>query len=75
MIKSLMEVLHVMTDLREQQNITEHLPQDKLNKRSHNYRNKDYSREKRYNRNQSAGNEKKKNVLWERENVTEGDLV
>ena len=80
MIKSLMEVLDVMTDLREQQNtpeqnITEHLPQDKLNKRSHNYRNKDYSREKRYNRNQSAGNEKKKNVLWERENVTEGDLV
>ena len=68
MIKSLMEVLDVMTDLMEQQNtpeqnIMEHLSQDKLNKRSHNYRNKDYSRQKRHNRNQSVGKKKKKNVM------------
>ena len=54
-IKSLMEtqtaVLNVMTDLTEQpntpeQNVTEHLPEEKFNQRSHNYRSKDHSREK-----------------------------
>ena len=43
-------VLVVMTDLRQQpstleQNLAEHLSQIKFNQRSHNYRNKDQSRE------------------------------
>ena len=50
-IKSLMETqtaeLDVMTDLRQQpntpeQNVMEHLLQEKFNQRSHNYRNKDH---------------------------------
>ena len=60
-IKSLIEtetaVLDVMTDFRQQsntseQNITEHLSQDKFNQRCHNYRNKDHSREEQRKRNQ-----------------------
>ena len=50
-IKSLMETqtaeLDVMTDLRQQpntleQNVMEHLLQEKFNQRSHDYRNKDH---------------------------------
>ena len=42
-------VLNVMTDLGQQpntleQNVTEHLSQEKFNQRSRNYRNKDQSR-------------------------------
>ena len=84
-IKSLMEtqtvVLDVMTDLRQQpntqeQNITEHLSQDKFNQRSHNYRNKDHSREEQRKRNQQVRKEKKimyVGNLYESE--TESDLV
>ena len=84
-IKSLMEtqtdVLDLMVDLRRQpntpeQNITEHLSQDKFNQRSHNYRNKDHSRRKQHKRNQQLGKEKK--IIYVRnlhKNVTESDLV
>ena len=84
-IKSLMEtqtaVLDVIADLRQQpntpeQNITEHLSQDKFNQRSHNYGNKDHSREERRKRNQQVGKENK--IMCVRNihgNVTESDLV
>ena len=57
-------VLDVMTDLRQQpntpeQNVKEHLSQEKFNQRSHNYREKDHSREEQRKRNQEAGKEKK----------------
>ena len=80
-IKFLMEtqttVLDVMTDLRQQpntpeQNVTEHIPQEKFNQRSHNYRNKDHSREEQRKRNQEAGKEKKIMYVGNlHENVTE----
>ena len=62
-------VLNVMTDLRQQpntpqQNVTEHLSQDKFNKRSHNYRNEDHSRAEQHKRNQEAG-KVKKIIMWE----------
>ena len=56
-IKSIMKtqtaVLDFMTDLRQQQNtpqqnVTEYLSQEKFNQRSHNYRNKDHSREEQH---------------------------
>ena len=48
-------VLNVMTDLGQQpntleQNVTEHLSQEKFNQRSHNYRNKDQSRGEQHKR-------------------------
>ena len=60
-------VLDVMTDLRQQpntpeQNITEHLSQDKFNQRFYNYGNKDYSRGKQSKRNQQVGKEKENNL-------------
>ena len=70
-IKSLMEtqtaVLDVMTDLKQQpnipeQNIVEHLSQsNKFNQRSHNYRNKDHSREEQLKGNQQVG--RKTNIV------------
>ena len=84
-IKSLMETqtaeLHVMTDLRQQpntpeQNVTEHLLQEKFNQRSHNYRNKDHWREEQRKRNLEAGKEKKiMHVGNLHGTVTESDLV
>ena len=65
-IKSLMEtqaaVLDVMTDFKPntpEQNVMEHLSQEKFNQRTHNYRNIDHSREEQCKRNQEAGKEKK----------------
>ena len=57
-----------MTNLRQQpntpeQNVKEHLPQEKFNQRPHNYRKKDHSREEKRKRNQEAG--KKKKIMWE----------
>ena len=84
-IKSLMEtqtaVLDVTIDLRQQpntpeQNVTEHLSQEKFNQRSLNYINKNHSREEQRKRNQKAGKEKKiMYVGYLHENVTESDLV
>ena len=55
-----------MTDLKQpntsEQNITEHLSQNRFNQRSHNYRNKDYSREEKRKRNQQVG--KKKKIMY-----------
>ena len=74
-------VLDEMTHLKQQpntpeQNVTEHLSQEKFNQRSHNYRNKDHSREEQRKRYQEAGKKKKVMYLGNlRENVTESDLV
>ena len=40
----------------------EHLPQDKFNRISHNYRNEDHSREEQHKRNQQVGKRKENNV-------------
>ena len=74
-------VLDVMTDLRQQpntpeQNVKEHLSQEKFNQRSHNYREKDHSREEQRKRNQEARKEKKIiYVVNLHEKVTEIDLL
>ena len=84
-IKSLIEtqtaVVGVMADLRQQhntpeQNVTEHLSQEKFNHRFHNYRNKDHSREEQRKINQEAG--KKLKIMYVGnlyENMIESDLV
>ena len=69
-------MVDAMKDLRQQlntpeQNITEHLSQDKFNQRSHNYRNKDHSIVEQCKRNQQVG--KKKKIMYVgnlHENVT-----
>ena len=74
-------VLDVMADLRQQantpgQNRGEHLSQNsKFNQRSHNYRNKDHSREEQRKRNQQVGKEKKiMSVGNLHQTMTESDL-
>ena len=59
-----------------EQNIKEILSQDKFNQRSHNYRNKDHSREEKRKRNQQIGKKKKTMYVGNlHEKVTERDLV
>ena len=56
-------VLDVMADLKQQpntpeQNVREHLSQEKFNQRNRNYRNKDHSREEKRKRHHQIGKEK-----------------
>ena len=82
--KSLMEtqtaMLDVTTGLRQptntpEQNLTEHLSHDKFNEGSHNYRNKDHSREEKRKINQHVRKEKKMSVGNLHENATESDFA
>ena len=55
--------LDVMADLKQQpntpeQNVREHLSQEKFNQRNRNYRNKDHSREEKGKIHQQVGKEK-----------------
>ena len=82
--KSLMEtqtaMLDVTTGLRQptntpEQNLMEHLSHDKFNEGSHNYRNKDHSREEKRKINQHVRKEKKMSVGNLHENATESDFA
>ena len=66
-----------MTDLKQpntsEQNITEHLSQNRFNQISHNYRNKDYSRETQ--KKSASWKEKENNVCGKLHNsLTESNL-